>query len=49
MIAIFIVAFFVVVFWACYEQAGSSMNLFAANHTNLQLGSFHVPPRGSRT
>ena len=42
-IAIFIVAFFVVVFWACYEQAGSSMNLFAANNTNLQLGSFHIP------
>jgi proton-dependent oligopeptide transporter, POT family len=47
-IALFIVAFFVVVFWACYEQAGSSMNLFAANHTNLQLGSFHIPAAWSQ-
>jgi len=47
-IAIFIVAFFVVVFWACYEQAGSSMNLFAANNTNLQVGSFHIPAAWSQ-
>ena len=47
-IAIFIVAFFVVVFWTCYEQAGSSMNLFAANNTNLQVGSFHIPPAWSQ-
>jgi len=47
-IAIFIVAFFVVVFWACYEQAGSSMNLFAANNTNLQVGSFHIPSAWSQ-
>ncbi len=43
-IALFIVCFFVIVFWACYEQAGSSMNLFAANNTDLQVGSFHIPP-----
>ena len=47
-IAIFIVAFFVIVFWACYEQAGSSMNLFAANNTQLQVGSFHIPPAWSQ-
>jgi POT family proton-dependent oligopeptide transporter len=47
-IAIFIVAFFVIVFWACYEQAGSSMNLFAANHTQLQVGSFHIPAAWSQ-
>ena len=47
-IAIFLVAFFVVVFWACYEQAGSSMNLFAANNTNLQVGSFHIPAAWSQ-
>ncbi|MDQ2768114.1 MAG: peptide MFS transporter [Gemmatimonadota bacterium] len=47
-IAIFIVAFFVVVFWACYEQAGSSMNLFAANNTQLQVGSFHIPAAWSQ-
>ncbi len=47
-IAIFIVAFFVVLFWACYEQAGSSMNLFAANNTDLQVGSFHIPSAWSQ-
>lgn len=33
--AIFIVSFFVVLFWAGYEQAGSSMNVFAERNTNL--------------
>jgi POT family proton-dependent oligopeptide transporter len=47
-IALFIVALFVVVFWACYEQAGSSMNLFAANNTDLQVGSFHIPSAWSQ-
>jgi proton-dependent oligopeptide transporter, POT family len=42
-IALFIVVFFVVVFWTAYEQAGSSMNLFAANNTDLKVGSFSVP------
>jgi proton-dependent oligopeptide transporter, POT family len=43
-LAIFIVVFFATAFWACYEQAGSSMNLFAANNTDLYIGSFHIPP-----
>ncbi|HEY9516255.1 MAG TPA: peptide MFS transporter [Gemmatimonadaceae bacterium] len=38
-IALFIVAFFVVFFWAAYDQTGSSMSLFADRNTNLQLGS----------
>ena len=42
-IALFLVAFFVVFFWAAYEQAGSSMNLFADRHTDLRLGSLEVP------
>ncbi|HVZ77954.1 MAG TPA: peptide MFS transporter, partial [Gemmatimonadaceae bacterium] len=42
-IALFIVVFFVVFFWAAYEQAGSSMNLFADKHTNLQAGTFRIP------
>jgi POT family proton-dependent oligopeptide transporter len=42
-LAIFIVAFFVVFFWMAYEQAGSSMNLFADRHTNLSLGGFTFP------
>jgi proton-dependent oligopeptide transporter, POT family len=42
-IALFIMVFFVIFFWACYEQAGSSMNLFADKFTNLDVGGFHVP------
>lgn len=42
-IALFIVAFFVVFFWAAFEQAGSSMNLFADKFTDLSLGSFTIP------
>lgn len=34
-LAIFIVVFFVAFFWAAYEQAGSSMNLFADKSTDL--------------
>lgn len=42
-IALFIVAFFVVFFWAAFEQAGSSMSLFADKFTDLQFGSFTMP------
>jgi proton-dependent oligopeptide transporter, POT family len=44
-VAIFVVAFFVVFFWAAYEQAGSSMNLFADRNTDLTLGGIarYVP------
>jgi POT family proton-dependent oligopeptide transporter len=42
-LAIFIVAFFVVFFWMAYEQAGSSMNLFADRHTRLSIGGFEFP------
>jgi POT family proton-dependent oligopeptide transporter len=41
-IALFIVAFFVVFFWAAYDQSGSSMSLFADRNTDLQLGSFEI-------
>ncbi|WP_005032930.1 peptide MFS transporter [Holophaga foetida] len=34
-LGIFLTAFFVVFFWTAYEQAGSSMNLFADRHTAL--------------
>jgi POT family proton-dependent oligopeptide transporter len=30
-------------FWSGFEQAGSSMNLFAADHTNRMIGTFEVP------
>ncbi|HEY2850709.1 MAG TPA: peptide MFS transporter [Gemmatimonadaceae bacterium] len=42
--AIFIVAFFIVFFWAAYEQAGSSMNLFADRNTDLTLGGHLSKP-----
>lgn len=42
-LAIFIVVFFVVFFWMAFEQAGSSMNLFADRHTNLRIGGFAFP------
>lgn len=42
-IALFVVVFFVIFFWMAYEQAGSSMNIFADRYTNLQIGSFAIP------
>jgi POT family proton-dependent oligopeptide transporter len=42
-VALFVVSFFVIFFWAAYEQAGSSMNLFADRHTNLDLAGLHLP------
>ncbi|MFN8582371.1 MAG: peptide MFS transporter [Gemmatimonadaceae bacterium] len=42
-IALFIVVFFVIFFWMAYEQAGSSLNIFADRYTDLKVGSFEVP------
>jgi POT family proton-dependent oligopeptide transporter len=42
-VALFLVFFFVIFFWAAYEQAGSSMNLFADKNTDLAIGSFQIP------
>ena len=42
-IALFIVVFFVIFFWMAFEQAGSSMNLFADRHTRLNMGGFDMP------
>jgi POT family proton-dependent oligopeptide transporter len=42
-IALFVVFFFVIFFWMAFEQAGSSMNLFADRHTNLNVGGFEMP------
>lgn len=42
-IALFILIFFTIFFWTAFEQAGSSMNLFADRYTNLTLGSFEFP------
>jgi POT family proton-dependent oligopeptide transporter len=42
-IALFLLVFFVIFFWAAYEQAGSSMNLFADKNTDLRVGGWAVP------
>lgn len=39
---IFIVCFFVIFFWAAFEQAGDSLTFFADEQTNRHLG-LHVP------
>ncbi|MFK7955716.1 MAG: peptide MFS transporter [Lysobacterales bacterium] len=31
-------------FWSGFEQAGSSLNLFARDYTNRFIGSFEIPP-----
>jgi POT family proton-dependent oligopeptide transporter len=43
MIALFIVVTFGAVFWLAFEQAGSSLTLFADKNTDRTLGSFLVP------
>jgi proton-dependent oligopeptide transporter, POT family len=40
---IFILAFFVVFFWACFEQAGASLTLFADTQTNRFIGGWEMP------
>lgn len=42
-IALIIVVFFVVFFWMAFEQAGSSMNIFADRHTDRTIGGFEIP------
>ena len=38
-----ILTFFSVVFWTLFEQAGSSMTLFAERNTDRMLGSYEMP------
>jgi POT family proton-dependent oligopeptide transporter len=42
--ALFVISFFVIFFWAAYEQAGNSMNVFTAQSTRLTLGSWKLIP-----
>jgi POT family proton-dependent oligopeptide transporter len=42
-VALCLVVFFVIFFWMAFEQAGSSMNVFADRHTQRTLGSFTIP------
>ena len=39
LIVVGVLAFFSIFFWAAFEQAGSSMNIFASKHTDRQLVS----------
>src|SRR5579883_1252455 len=41
--ALLIMFFFMVFFWAVYEQAGSSLNLFADRYVDLHVGSHLIP------
>lgn len=43
MIVIVVLAFFNIVFWAGFEQAGGTMNLFAAENTNRMLFGWEIP------
>ena len=40
---IYIIAFFVVFFWAAYEQAGASLTFFADEQTDRQIGNWEMP------
>ncbi len=40
---IFILAFFVIFFWAAYEQAGASLTFFADEQTDRWIGGWEMP------
>ncbi|TAE59624.1 MAG: MFS transporter [Bacteroidetes bacterium] len=42
-IVMYIVAFFVIFFWACFEQAGSSLTFIADNQTDRRLFGWDMP------
>ncbi len=42
-LVILVLFFAAALFWAGYEQAGSSLNLFAERFTNRMIGSFEIP------
>jgi POT family proton-dependent oligopeptide transporter len=42
-LAIFILSMAAAIFWAGFEQAGSTLNLFAERYTDRQLGSSEIP------
>jgi POT family proton-dependent oligopeptide transporter len=41
--ALLVLFAFTIVFWMAFEQASTSMNFFAQDHTNRKVGSFLVP------
>ena len=40
---IYIIAFFLIFFWAAYEQAGASLTFFADEQTDRHIGSWEMP------
>ncbi|WP_069661202.1 peptide MFS transporter [Arcticibacter eurypsychrophilus] len=42
--ALYILAFFVMFFWACFEQAGSSLTFIADYQTDRRLFGWNMPP-----
>ena len=42
-VVIFVLFLFAAIFWAAFEQAPTSLNLFANDFTNRQIGGFEVP------
>lgn len=43
-LVIYIVSFFVIFFWAAFEQAGSSLTFIADNQTNRDFFGWNMPP-----
>ncbi len=43
-IVIYIVAFFIIFFWAAFEQAGSSLTFIADNQTDRNFFGWNMPP-----
>lgn len=43
-IVIYIVSFFVIFFWAAFEQAGSSLTFIADNQTDRNFLGYQIPP-----
>ncbi|HQW11913.1 MAG TPA: peptide MFS transporter [Saprospiraceae bacterium] len=43
-LVIYIVAFFVIFFWAAFEQAGSSLTFIADNQTDRHIFGWEMPP-----
>lgn len=42
--ALFLVCIASIFFWCGFEQAGSSLNLFARDYTDRMMGTFEIPP-----
>ena len=43
-VVILVLVFFSITFWACFEQAGSSMTLFTRDHVDKVVLGWEVPP-----